>query len=252
MLDKIAIISDVHGNMSALEVVLADIKARGIETIYNLGDVAGKGPYPAEAVDACRDLCEATVLGNWESFICNPDERPNFRYITEFYGNKLGQQRLDWLRNLPKTLDLKMSGKHIRLYHASHISEWHRIFAFESYDTYLGMFQNTEFTGQDKPVPDVVGYGDIHVASVNMLYRDHKILFNAGSVGNPLDMPMATYTILTGKRDSETIAPFNIEIVRLPYDIEATVQSASDVQMPDDLEKYIIELRTAVHRSRQK
>ncbi|MEO1289234.1 MAG: metallophosphoesterase, partial [Chloroflexota bacterium] len=202
-------------------------------------------------VDMCRDVCEATVLGNWESFLCHPDNHPNFRYITGYYGDKLGDHRLNWLRNLPKTIDFVMSGQHIRLYHASHISEWHRILAFEPYETYLEMFQNTEFTTHDNPAPDVVGYGDIHVASVNALYRDHKILFNVGSVGNPLDIPMATYAILTGKRDSTTIAPFNIEIIRLPYDIEATVKAAIDAKMPDDLDKYIVELRTAVHRSRQ-
>lgn len=250
-MDKIAVISDVHGNMPALEVVLADIKARGIDTIFNLGDVAGKGPYPAEAVDACRELCEATVFGNWESFICH-DHREKFEHITSFYRNKLGAERLDWLTNLPKSVDLMMSGQHIRFYHASHISEWHRIFSFETYETYIEMFQNTEFTGQDNPPPDIVGYGDIHVAFVNTLYRDQKILFNAGSVGNPLDIPMATYTILTGERDSKQLAPLDMEIVRLPYDIEATVQAARAVQMPDELEKYIVETRTSVHRSRQK
>jgi len=250
-LDKIAIISDVHGNMSALEPVLADIKARGIETIFNLGDVAGKGPYPAEAVDSCRDICEATVLGNWESFLCNPDNHPKLHYITDYYREKLGEERLHWLKNLPACFDFWMSGKFVRLYHASHISEWHRIFSFEPYETYLEMFQNTEFTGFDNPCPDIVGYGDIHVANINTLYRDHKILFNAGSVGNPLDIPMASYVILTGKRDSQVLAPFNIEIVRIPYDIEATVQAARDVQMVDDLERYIVETRTAVHRSRQ-
>jgi protein phosphatase len=250
-LDKIAIISDVHGNMPALEPVLADIKARGIETIFNLGDVSGKGPHPAEAVDSCREICEATVIGNWESFLCNPDNHPKFRHITDYYREKLGEERLDWLKNLPACIDFWMSGKFVRLYHASHISEWHRIFAFEPYETYIEMFQNTEFTGYDNPCPDVVGYGDIHAASINSLYRDHKILFNAGSVGNPLDIPMATYAILTGKRDSQTLAPFNIELVRIPYDIEATVRAARDVQMPDDLEQYIVEIRTAVHRTRQ-
>ena len=48
MLDRVAIISDVHGNVTALEAVLADIQARGITRVVNLGDVIGKGPRGSE------------------------------------------------------------------------------------------------------------------------------------------------------------------------------------------------------------
>ena len=64
-LDRIAVISDVHGNVTALEAVLADIEARGITRVLNLGDVVGKGPRGAEAIKRTRDTCEVTVRGNW-------------------------------------------------------------------------------------------------------------------------------------------------------------------------------------------
>ena len=54
-LDRIALISDVHGNLTALEAVLADIDARGITRIFNLGDYVGKGPRGREVVDLCRE-----------------------------------------------------------------------------------------------------------------------------------------------------------------------------------------------------
>ena len=50
-LDRIALISDVHGNLGALEAVLADIDARGIDRIFNLGDYVGKGPRGREVID---------------------------------------------------------------------------------------------------------------------------------------------------------------------------------------------------------
>ncbi|MCP4179694.1 MAG: metallophosphoesterase [bacterium] len=52
---KIAIISDIHGNIPALESVLEDIKKRNIDSIFCLGDLAGKGPSAAEAVDLVKD-----------------------------------------------------------------------------------------------------------------------------------------------------------------------------------------------------
>ena len=51
VMTKIAVISDIHGNIEALDAVLADIKSQGITTIYCLGDVVGYGPYPCECID---------------------------------------------------------------------------------------------------------------------------------------------------------------------------------------------------------
>ncbi|GAB3811728.1 hypothetical protein GCM10028820_03450 [Tessaracoccus terricola] len=68
-LDRIALISDVHGNLTALEAVLADIAARGITRVLNLGDTAGKGPRGEAAVRRCREVCEVNVRGNWDDFL---------------------------------------------------------------------------------------------------------------------------------------------------------------------------------------
>ncbi len=74
-----------------------------------------------------------------------------------------------------------------------------------------------------------------------------KTLFNVGSVGNPLEIPQASYAILEGERDSEAAAPFSIQLVRVPYDNERAVQDAVDAGMPD-LDNYIREIRTAKYR----
>ena len=72
-MDRIALISDVHGNLTALEAVLADIDARGIDRIFNLGDYVGKGPRGREVVDLCRERCEVNLLGNWDDFLPDPE-----------------------------------------------------------------------------------------------------------------------------------------------------------------------------------
>jgi len=62
--DRVAVLSDVHGNLTALEAVLADLDARGITRIVNLGDVVGKGPRGAACVRLVRERDLATVQGN--------------------------------------------------------------------------------------------------------------------------------------------------------------------------------------------
>ena len=59
-----ALISDIHGNLEALEVVLDDIKAQGITEIFCLGDIIGYGPNPRECIDRVMETCKMTLLGN--------------------------------------------------------------------------------------------------------------------------------------------------------------------------------------------
>ena len=59
-----ALISDIHGNLEALEVVLDDIKAQGITEIFCLGDIIGYGPNPRECIDRVMETCKITLLGN--------------------------------------------------------------------------------------------------------------------------------------------------------------------------------------------
>lgn len=249
IIDKIALISDVHGNLPALEVVLDDIKQRGIDLIYNLGDLVGKGGSSAQALDICREVCQVIVRGNWDDGIARDTESP----IGQWYRAQLSAEQLDYLRDLPNCYDFNLSGKRIRLYHASATSEHHRVHPGSGDAALQAMFANTAFTGLDTPPPDIAAYGDIHAAYLLPVdvAEVGKLLVNAGSVGNPLDFPLATYVILTGVIDSPAAAPLSIDFVRLPYDIEGAIEQARQVGLPD-LDAYSGELRTAVYRRRQK
>jgi len=242
-MDQIALISDIHGNLPALETVLADIRRRGIDTIYCLGDLVGKGPDSARVVDICREVCRAVVMGNWDDRMVHAPDRPTRRWHRE----RLGPARLDYLRALPPCLDFQMSGKRVRLVHASPQGVHHRVRIRAEIEQHRAMFHNTPFTGFAHPAPDVVAYGDIHHAY--LLPVDDKMLFNVGSVGNPLDfIPLACYAILSGELNSPRPGPFEIEFVRLLYDIDLALDQARAVQMPR-LAEYEFELRTADHRS---
>ncbi|MFC0270583.1 metallophosphoesterase family protein [Metabacillus herbersteinensis] len=240
-MERIAIISDIHGNIPALEAVLDDIKSRNIERIFCLGDLVGKGPHSKDAIERIRETCEVVVKGNWDDFITKE---------TEFAALKWHQQQLtpeheQYLEQLPFSKDFYMSGKLIRLFHASPFSLYTRIQPWDSIEKRLSMFENTEETGTFEVTPDVVGYGDVHNAYIQTLFG--KTLFNTGSVGNPLDLTQASYTILEGTYESKEAGAFSITFNRVPYDIEHAIYLAAEMMMPD-LEPYIQELTTARYR----
>ena len=242
-MDRIALISDIHGNIPALEAVLADIDRRSVERIICLGDLVGKGPDSARAVDICAARCEPVIQGNWdESVESVPDPGPTFRWHRE----RLGPDRLAYLASLPFSVYLILSGHTVRLVHASPQGVFNRIYQTDPIEKLASMFENTDPTGREL-TPDIVGYGDIHTAYVRS-WR-HRMLFNAGSVGNPLDITLACYAVLEGV-PGDNSGPVSVTIVRIPYDIERAIADAAAVEMPD-LEAYAQELRTAVYRGRQ-
>lgn len=244
MTDRIAIISDVHGNLTALEAVLAHIRAAGITRIFNLGDLVGKGPRSAEVVDLCRETCEITLLGNWDLDVAVP---PDAAWApSAWYREQLGAERLAYLAALPGSIDFVLSGRQVRLFHASQSGVHHRVYETAPPEQRRAMFENTEFTGFG-PVPDIVGYGDIHYAYT--VAFEQRVLFNAGSVGNSLDLPLACYVVLTGHHGESSPAPWSLEVVRLPYDVEGELRVAEASGMPD-FAHYAQELRTAVYRRR--
>jgi predicted phosphodiesterase len=240
IMDQIAIISDIHGNIPALQATLHDIQRRNIRRIFCLGDLVGKGPHSDEAVDICREVCEITIRGNWDDFIRKTTDNPT----VQWHQQRLGSTRLDYLASLPNTLEFVMSGKRVRLFHASQQGIYHRIHMNDSYENHMAMFSNTAFTGQAL-MPNVVGYGDIHSAYIKSF--QNRILFNVGSVGNPLDVTQACYVILEGRYQSNTDDSFSIQVVRVPYDIEDAIRQAEIALMPE-LDAYADELRTARYR----
>jgi predicted phosphodiesterase len=247
-MERIAIISDIHGNITALEAVLEDISKKGIKRIFCLGDIIGKGPFPETAVDIVRSKCERVVRGNWDTFIVN-----NGSYdveVGEWNINKLGPDRIEYLKQLPLYIEFFMSGRLIRLFHATSDDVFKRILGVEPVEVKLCMFDKPKDDLATDRYSDVVGYGDIHNAYVQN-FRD-KTIFNVGSVGNPLDIRQSAYAIIEGIWDKREQDSFSVTLVRVPYDIEKAVKEAEDeIGMPER-DEYITELRTGKYRGSSK
>lgn len=132
---RIAIVSDIHGNLSAFEAVIADIKTQSPDAVYHLGDIAAGGPRPAEVVDLLQSLGWTGVYGNVDEMLWNQDilqaaifaapERAKLREILinqiSYATNALlGKGRLDFLRTLP----IAYTTPELCLCHASPDNVW--------------------------------------------------------------------------------------------------------------------------------
>ncbi|MFT4038138.1 MAG: metallophosphoesterase family protein [Thermomicrobiales bacterium] len=234
---RIALISDIHGNLPALDAVLADIAQRGIVRIICLGDLDGRGPSGAAVIDRIRNCCEAVVRGNWDDGLVDPDAR---HPMLAWHRARLGPSRLAYLATLPLTLDLVLSNRRIRLLHASPQTVHEHVFPDAPPERLRQMFDNTPLTG-DGLLPEFVIYGDTHVPIWTPI--DGRVLVNVGSVGSPLDdQPEATYAIIEGQA-GVTPGALSVAIVRVPYDVERAIQDAINADMPQ-WEVYAADLRT--------
>lgn len=251
-MDRIAIISDVHGNITALNTVLADIKSRGISKIYCLGDSVTKCANPDLVIDLLRQNCDVILKGNCDDIMTTPYAKERKFWTRE----KIGEERTEFLKNLPVSYDFYMSGYLIRLFHASPFSLEH-IYnpMFSNVNTAYStkelinpeqLFENTEFIGKTEsdPIPDIIGYGHIHTP--NIFRFKNKTVFNTGSIGIPTEMlnsadfdetckfsTVSSYIILEGELDSKDLSSISINLVRVPYDIEQEVKYLEESDMPN-------------------
>ncbi len=253
----LAIISDTHANLTALEAVLADIAQRGLKQMVMLGDVAGKGPRPAQVLDRLRDLEIPCLFGNWDELLVRPlqpdalPEMPSMTQSLAWQRDQIGLERLEWLQCLPYALDVQRHAGLVRLVHASSHGVWTRVRENDPLTSFYGLFDATQKVGLDAPTPIAVGYGDIHTTLLRHLRSfpemnpslRGRMVFNVGSVGNPLDSNQSSYAVLHGSSQLE------VSFIRVAYDNELECRVAMRSGMPQ-LEEYLEETRTGMYRPR--
>ena len=227
---QIALIADIHGNIPALTAVDADIKARGIETIYCLGDMCGRGPNGSQAIDYCRENCDVILMGNWDAHVASGRRQD---YLAE-----AGSERQAFLQTLPLYHKMWISGRRVHLFHGRPVIN-DVIYGESENEKKLTLFSAVE---DEYPV-DIVGYADIHRQFKTDFKDDYRILFNTGSIGNSFCTPTACYAIIKGVIGGREKAPISIEFVSVPYDNQAAVENVlKELDWFDYPEEYIKEV----------
>ena len=232
---KIAILSDIHGNTTALAGVLEDAKNLGATEYWLLGDIFLPGPGANDLVDLLKDLpITASVRGNWDDCVLealdgeygleDPQEIQLLR-MTQYLMERLNPEHIDWLRNLPMVAKKEVEGLRFSLSH--NLPE-------KNYGGDLLVENDTEkFDQLLDETTDVAVYGHVHKQLLRYGNQGQQII-NPGSIGMPyfdwvgLKNHRAQYALL----EVENGELVNIQFRKVAYDYEAELESAKGKGLP--------------------
>lgn len=221
---RIAVVSDIHGNRTAIEAVIEDLRETAPDLIFHGGDLADSGSSPVEIVDCIRDLGWPGVLGNTDEMLFDPGSLEEFagksaapaviwtavREMAAATRAALGEERIAWLRGMPR---VQTYGS-MALVHASPESRWIAP-GPDATDAELDWVYGPIGGG-------VVVYGHIHTAYIRK--TPARIVANTGSVGLSYDGdPRAAYLLL------DDMTP---TIRRVEYDVDREIKTLVDRNFP--------------------
>lgn len=211
---RIAVVSDIHGNLSAFEALLADIRQVSPDRVLHGGDLADSGSSPLEIIDWIRDLGWQGVMGNTDEMLVRPDSLEKFAHQSPAPANLwaaireiavatravLGEERLAWLARLP----LVVSQPGFALVHASPESCW-RAPSADAVDTEVEAI----YGSVERPI---VAFGHTHRPFIRTLSGSPGMLINTGSVGLPYDGDArASYLVLDENMPSIRRVEYNVD-----------------------------------------
>lgn len=197
---------DVHGNLPALEAVLAEVDELGVDAIVVGGDVAS-GPMPVETLDALRERNALFVRGNADRVLdlVGADTGETWVRARHWVAERLGDERLAFLSGLPLDLTLEISGLgRVRFCHGAPGSDEIPITRLTPDERLRDLFARVD--------EDVVVCGHTHVQFDRTV--DGIRVVNAGSVGAPYEVEFAAYWTLLGPDVTQR---------RTDYDVEAAL-----------------------------
>jgi len=235
---RIALFSDIHGNLPALDAVLADVRTSGIEEAYCLGDLVGYGPDPAGVVDRIRSLGIPTIRGNYDDGVGNRRGECGCYYATEqaradgaasyaFTDAALNDADHEWLAALPDDIRLDVDGLRVLLAHGSprKINEY---LLLDRPEWQLARLA-------DEAKADVVCIGHIHIPYHRTLTGgDGRIVhyISSGSVGKPKDGdPRACWVEFA----FETVCALQAVVHPVGFDVAAVARAVVAAGLPPTL-----------------
>ena len=234
---KIAVLSDIHGNTTALNAVLEDALSLQVDEYWLLGDILMPGTGRKNILETLADLpITAQVLGNWEYSLwraCHrklDETKPSLRYLLrqcQYIMEEVSQEEIDVLQNYPLQIHRQFGDLTIGLSHHLPDKNWGRELI------HLGKQEDFDRLVTD-PACDIAVYGHIH----QQLLRygsGGQLILNPGSIGQPFFLSSnlrrdlrAQYMIL--EFDEKGLK--NVDFRRVDYDVQAELQLAKDLNLP--------------------
>jgi len=208
---KVALLSDVHGNLPALKAVINDLPP--VDSVVCAGDIVGYNPWPAECVELIQEVCDAVVVGNHDRMVKRPHRyasNPMAEAGLEFAYGALSNGQLEWLESLPR--HVTVAEEYLLVHdHPKHQDKYVYPQEFPNLRRYLDDYKGT-----------IIGHTHIqHEALI-----DGRLIVNPGSVGQPRDsQPGAAYAILNTD-DQE------FDARRVDYDIDRVISKVEETGLP--------------------
>lgn len=243
---KIALISDIHANLHALDAVLASIDARGdADAIFHLGDLVGYSAYPNEVVSRLRERGIGGIAGNYDSTVATDykhcgcksesarqEELAHISY--EFTRGAVSAETKRYLASLPFSMDIRPLGGHLsgpRLVLVHGTPTLNTLYWTEdrSDDFCLKMAATVSLSAGD-----VIAFGHTHKPWYREVAGIHFV--NTGSVGRPKDGDArAGYVLLSASQAQ----PVKMEFVRVSYDVAAACIAVREAGLPVEFEAFL-------------
>ena len=246
----IALFSDIHANLPALEAFFIDVEKRKPDAIYCLGDLVGYNIWPNEVINEIRKRKIPTIAGNYDFGIGRMSDDCGCAYKTDHdkangavsisFTNKIvNQDEREYLRTLPAHIrvefQLNNDKLNLLLVHGSprKINEY--LFEDREEKSLLRIMEDAN--------ADIMCFGHTHkpyhriLNSGNDSNNHYRHAINIGSVGKPKDNdPKGCYVILTINKNSGIQSPENIkvEFIRFNYDVEKAAKAVEESELPDE------------------
>ncbi|MCK8816428.1 metallophosphatase family protein [Natroniella sulfidigena] len=226
---RIAVISDIHSNIDALNQVLEDIKRRDIEEVFCLGDLVGYNPFPNQVIERIKEEGIKTVQGNYDEAIANSRIFCGCDYKNEkakrigtssiqFTNQEISEQNREFLKELPQQLEVKIGGLKALLVHGSPRQLTEYLYADS---------QELEEVVEELE-GDLLLCGHTHRPYHQLISKKHII--NVGSVGKPKDgNPNAVYTIVEVAQGK-----VKRELIELSYPVEKVAAKIKETDLADE------------------